>query len=292
MFFLKKLKLQFKLNSKFSKTLMALSLIIFSSTYSTSALARDPIYVQIGRDYKNFYADGYNYLYLAGSWGLGATMALSPLDQMVADAYAKVPAEANRARFSAVSKVFGDKWFTLVYVALSLADPDDPAISDTLMYYPAEWGRRNLRAILLGLPLLYAGQFMLGGARPIDNSKHSSTWRGPAYTGGCLNSKKFPDHDCHAISVHAFIGALPFITAAEMSDHWALKTVFYIASTFPAWSRVNDNQHYLSQAFMGWALAWRSAAVVNRSRDEETVKVSVAPWGDGENMGLSLDMRF
>lgn len=284
MFLIKKLK--------FTKTLVAFSLILSSTFYSIPTFAAEPIYVQIGRDYKNFYTDGYNYLYLFGSWGLGTSMALSPLDQMVADAYAKVPYEANRARFSAISKVFGDKWFALLYIALSLADPDDPAISGTFMYYPAEWGRRNMRAILLGLPLLYAGQFMLGGARPDDRSKHKSYWRGPAYTGGCFNSKKYKDHDCHAISGHAFMGALPFITAAEMSEHWALKTVFYIASTFPAWSRVNDHKHYLSQAFMGWALAWRSAAVVNSSREEEKLKLTISPWGDGENMGLSLDLRF
>ncbi len=267
-------------------------LLAFMLIFSTSAIASEAIYMQILRDYKNFYTDGWNYAYLAGSWGIGTAMALSPLDQMVADAYARLPEDPHRDRFAKVSKFFGDKWFALVYVGLSLANPDDPRISNSIMAYPAEWGRRNARAVLLGLPLLYGGQFMLGGARPNDGSPHSSKWRGPAYTGACLNKKKFSSHDCHAISGHAFMGALPFLTAAEMSDHWALKTVFYVSSTFTAWSRINDGAHYLSQAFMGWALAWRVTTIVNRSREEEKGKLQIAPWSDGENIGLSLHLSF
>ncbi len=59
--------------------------------------------------------------------------------------------------------------------------------------------------------------------------------------------------------------SIPFLSAAKMTDNIWLKGGLYVASNFPALSRVNDDAHYFSQAFRGWWLAYVAESAVDRS---------------------------
>ena len=62
------------------------------------------------------------------------------------------------------------------------------------------------------------------------------------------------------------------ITAAKMSDTAWLKAGFYGLSVLTAWSRVNDDKHYLSQAALGWWMAYLACSAV------ETTNMAPKPF--------------
>ena len=53
--------------------------------------------------------------------------------------------------------------------------------------------------------------------------------------------------------------------AAKMADDPVLKIAFYTLSAMPAWARINDRRHYLSQAMLGWWFAYLAADVADRT---------------------------
>jgi len=109
-----------------------------------------------------------------------------------------------------------------------------------------EFTDRTMRGYLVGAPALLILQPLLGAGRP---TMGPSDWH--------------PFRRAHAVSGHAFVGAVPFITAAQMTDRPVVKGVFYSLSTLCAWSRVNDDRHYLSQVVLGWYLAYLSVRAVS-----------------------------
>lgn len=108
---------------------------------------------------------------------------------------------------------------------------------------------RTARGYAVGMPLLLATQITLGGNRPREGSSY---W------------KPFSGED-HTASGHAFIGAIPFITAAHMSDGYLAKGIFYTLSIIPAWSRINDDAHFLSQSVLGWYIAYLSVRAISET---------------------------
>jgi hypothetical protein len=63
------------------------------------------------------------------------------------------------------------------------------------------------------------------------------------------------------------MGAVPFITAAKMTDRAWLKTGLYACSTLTAWSRIDHDMHYLSQACLGWWMAYLASSAVDKTED-------------------------
>ena len=142
------------------------------------------------------------------------------------------------------------------------------------------WGNfacRTTRGYATGTPTLLLFQSLLGAGRP---SKTTSYWR--------------PFRHHNAVSGHAYIGAVPFITAAQMSDNIYVKGLFYSFSTFTAWSRVNDNGHYLSQALLGWYLAYLSVRAVLATEADSPLPrgMTIFPISGIDAVGLGLHYRF
>lgn len=144
-------------------------------------------------------------------------------------------------------------------------------------WLPGEFFDRTARGYAVGTPTLLLLQSGLGGNRPRDGSSY---W------------KPFSGED-HTISGHAFIGAIPFITAAHMVDPLWLKGVFYTLSIVPAWSRVNDSAHYLSQSVLGWYLAYLSVRAVSETEGMKPLPkgLMLFPVADGKNVGLGFVYR-
>ena len=115
-------------------------------------------------------------------------------------------------------------------------------------------------------------QVLTGGSRPGETTA-TSYWK--------------PFDDNNGASGHAFIGAIPFISAAKMSDNIWLKGGLYAASTLPALSRVNDDDHYFSQIFLGWWVAYLAGSAVDRTDDaHRNHRFLVYPVGDGIGAGV------
>ncbi|HEX6927801.1 MAG TPA: phosphatase PAP2 family protein [Gammaproteobacteria bacterium] len=129
----------------------------------------------------------------------------------------------------------------------------------------ATWAERSFRANVLGGPQAWALTYILGSHRP---------------DAGDSNWKPWNDND--GVSGHSFYGAVPFLTAARMSDSTGWRYTFYALSVLPAFSRLNDNQHYASQAVTGWWLAWLATGTVAESAsDGNRIRITplLAPGG-------------
>jgi len=140
-----------------------------------------------------------------------------------------------------------------------------------------EFADRTMRGYLVGTPTLLSLQLALGGDRPNGGS---SQWR--------------PFHRPVGVSGHAFVGAVPFMTAAQMTDRPIVKGLFYTLSTFCAWSRVNDDQHYLSQAVLGWYLAYLSVRAVSQTESRSPLPrgLTIFPVSEVGLVGAGAYYRY
>ena len=137
-----------------------------------------------------------------------------------------------------------------------------------------EWGERSLRTLLVGGPPMLGLQYALGASRP-DETKEKSEWQ--------------PFQDNNGVSGHAFMGAIPFLSAAKMTEDSYLKAAFYTASALPGLSRITDDDHYPSQVLLGWGIAYlASSAVDNTFELPENVEVFPILLSDGIGIGVEI----
>lgn len=92
-------------------------------------------------------------------------------------------------------------------------------------------------------------------------------------------------------SGHAFVSAIPFITAAKMTDNPWEKTFWYAGSTLGGLSRINDNAHYTSQVGLGWTLAFVAASAVDQT-DTGKKGWSVISKSTGPDSGVAIQYRW
>ena len=182
--------------------------------------------------------------------------------------------------FSKVSKVFGEgKYFIPVMVTSALSyrfAQEKWGLADCTL---GDFTDRTMRGYLVGAPALLSMQLILGGDRPAGEK--GSHWR--------------PFRKDHGVSGHAFMGAVPFITAAQMTDRPLAKGVFYTLSTFCAWSRVNDDAHYLSQALLGWYLAYLSVRAVSQTEQGRLSLprgLTIFPVTENQSIGAGLFYQY
>jgi hypothetical protein len=119
-------------------------------------------------------------------------------------------------------------------------------------------------------------QATLGASRP-GETDHESRWK--------------PFDDTNAVSGHAFVGAVPFITAAKMTENPFVKGSLYFCSTLTAWSRVNDDRHYLSQACLGWWMAYLACDAVQATESSNDERLTLVPVNSPEMVGIGMVFR-
>lgn len=217
------------------------------------AAALGEFVVEASCDYRRFYSR--RGLVLQGcGLGMAAILANTPLDEGFQDWHDTAVKGRTSDDLAVAVKWLGEGRIAIpVCVGAALlslsALPDDEPIGVV-----GQWGIRSLRGFAVGSPSLLAIQYLYcpNASRPEDGL--GSRWR------------PFNDpYGSAAASGHSFIGAVPLLTAARMTDNGFLKTGFYALSTLPAWSRVNDRMHYLSQALLGWWLAWLAVEAVHET---------------------------
>jgi hypothetical protein len=114
----------------------------------------------------------------------------------------------------------------------------------------SEWFGRTIRAWATGAPTLLVTQYALGAGRPYE---YASAWHPMRYD--------------NSASGHAFMGSIPFLTAAEMVDNPLLKGAFVFGSLLTPWCRIQDDAHYLSEVILGYWIAWRAEETVTKTQN-------------------------
>jgi hypothetical protein len=228
---------------------------------------------RVYRDHEHFYSR--ESLSLLGvGLGVAAILANSQADRDISDAYQEEIRGGSTDEVARIFKQVGDGTKTF------------PVFAGAVLYGTlagrvhgaedvGEWGWRCMRTFVVGgLPLLLI-QRVTGADRP-GMSNHDSRW--------------VPFRAEKGASGHAFMGAIPFITAAKMTDEPLLRAGFYLGSTLTGLSRLNDNDHYFSQIMLGWLVAYVAASAVDETEFEvRSYQIIALPMADG--MGLGIEFR-
>lgn len=218
--------------------------------------------VEIGKtDFRNFYLGPPNLVRLGIGIAGNALFANTNMDRYVRDRYRENLRSSGTDDAARIAGVPG-KVLVAVPVYIGVYGAGVLLPNPTMEI----WAQRSFRATAVGMPALLFLQAGIGSDRPTDDD---SGWR--------------PFQGSHGVSGHAFLGGIPFITAAKMSENPYLMGVLYGLSGFPGLSRINDDAHYFSQAALGWVLAYLSCDVVlktDRGREGNT-DIAFVPAGDG-----------
>jgi len=209
-------------------------------------------------------------------FGGGALMANTSIDEDLQNRYQDNFRDSGTDDFAAIVKTFGEGEI-LIPLSVGVAAAGYLLPSRGTISHLGRWGQLTARAYLVGSPALFLMQRLTGASRP-GETENGSRWH--------------PFEDDNGVSGHAFVGAVPFLTMAHMSrERASLKYLFYTLSTLSAWSRINDNKHYPSQAILGWYMAWEATdAVLDYDRTETTIAVS--PWIIPDVEGIHVRIRW
>jgi hypothetical protein len=230
---------------------------------------------KVWNDYRNFY-DCNGLVCLSAAFGAGALMANTGFDQTMQNAWQTGVEPTGLGTFFSGCKDMGEGRYALpifgAAAATGLVFEGNP-FGDVV----GEWGSRSLRMFVVGAPPLYVLQMATGGGRPSDGN--GSDWQ------------FFNDNN--GVSGHAFIGAIPFLAAADMVESPLLKGTLYVCSTFVGFSRMTDNAHYPSQIFLGWYLAWASSRAVSMTETHFAgMEVRVVPLPMADLGGIAVEGRW
>ncbi len=223
-------------------------------------------------DIRNFYLDRENLTRLGIGVAGAAVFANTGMDRYIRNKYQD---DLRSHRTDEATKIFNISGTALVLVTVPVYIGTYGAGMLLHNRTMEEWARKSLRATVVGGPALMFLATATGGDRPTEGNSH---WK--------------PFHNFHGVSGHAYIGAVPFITAAKMSENLYQKALLYGLSTFTGLSRINDDKHYFSQVALGWYLAYLSCAVVEKGTDrqEGRVHVQLAPVPKG--LAVTVQKRF
>ena len=217
-------------------------------------------------DYKNFYTLN-NIIKLGGAFAIGGTMANTSIDQKIQNWYKDNIKSNSTDNFAKIAKSMGDGTY-LIPLGL-LASSYYYLEKDS---YITNWGLKVSRSYLVGAPFMLTTQFLTGGSRPSDKHTNNSYWR--------------PFKDNNGVSGHAFMGTVPFVVIAKMSNNYFIKIPAYLASFLTAWSRVNDNAHYTSQVLLGWYIGYLSVESVFDSDKNYTKGFKISSSISSDNTPL------
>jgi hypothetical protein len=233
-------------------------------------------------DEGKLWVDAENYLSwttardMAIALGIDAVLANTPLDQHFQNWFQKDVRSSATDHFSN-SIAFLGKGQYMIPAALGLTAAGTLIGDNWLGNTTGDFGNETCRAYLIGAPALLLFQYGLGASRPSDgDTVHGSYWR--------------PLADHVGASGDAFIGSVPFITAANMTDNNYLKVALYLASLMVPFERVDLNQHYLSQAILGWSLGYMAATAVGKTERDDRA-VIFGPVVTPDLVGVGIDIR-
>ncbi len=224
-------------------------------------------------DYRNMYCSE-NVLCLGLAVVIAAPIANTNADQRIRDWYQKHARSRTADDISDAGRQLGDHWVVLPFmIGASLGGrlvPDEWR-GDVF----SEWGDRSLRALMVGAPAVGLLQIGLGSSRPGETG---SRWR--------------PFHDNNGVAGHGFVGAVPFLAAASMTDCQPLRWLLVAGSFWTTWSRVHDDSHYTSQAFLGWTIAFLATQAVSQTQFDASNRVSFQACDIPNGVGVGVMFKY
>lgn len=221
------------------------------------------------QDYRNFYS-WENMGMTAGVIGVAATLANSDADDEVHKLWQEDVRNSGWDDFSSAVRDTGEGKYV---IAASFAAAGVGALTShtAVGHTVGEWGQRSTRGLLVGAPALLIMQRATGGSRPGETTAESD-W--------------VPMADSNGASGHAFMGAVPFLSAAQMTDNkWAAASLYACAGCAGV-SRINDDVHYASQVLLGWWLAYTACSSVDETEDDSELRMVPVPTGSGLGLGV------
>lgn len=223
-------------------------------------------------DYENMFFTR-NVLYLGGAIGISAILANTNGDESIREFYLNDIHQDNLDGFEEVSYQFGAHWTVLPVLggAAVVGAIFDESPAGLILY---SWGERSLRGFIVGAPLMWLLQEGIGSSRPNENPDQGSNWN--------------PFNDNNGASGHAFVGAIPFLTAASMSENLLLKGAFFLVSFLSGWGRIYVDRHYFSQVFLGWSVGFLSVLGVSQTESKIMQLVPVVVQ-NGYGVGVSAN---
>lgn len=233
---------------------------------------------RIFTDYSNLYQKN-NFANYGLAMFAGGIMANTDLDREMQNWFSISLGKNMHSGFTAFQKAFGEggivvpitvvSAITYRFVQEKFGSTEQPCLF-------LELTDRTMRGYLVGFPALLTLQSVTGGSRPNE---------GPSYWN--------PFKDNNGVSGHAFIGAVPFITAAQMTNRWYLKGLFYTLSVFAGYSRLTDGAHYFSQVTLGWYLAYLSVRSVSATEGTKLPRgLTLFPVTENRAVGIGLHYRY
>ena len=225
-------------------------------------------------DHQNYYTRS-DLKFAAMGLGIAATFAHTDVDEQFRHWWQTDVRSNAWDDFSHFSKPLGDGYISIAIVGTGALVG---TLADQTHWGRAtgEWGRRSLRAFAVGAPPLLLVQAATGAGRPGETTAESD-W--------------VPFHDTNGASGHAFMGAIPFLVAADMTESRFWSGLWYTGSIMCAVSRVNDDDHYLSQVILGWCLAEIAAEAVNLTQAKEGAMEVVPLVGGSGTVGVGVQFR-
>jgi hypothetical protein len=211
---------------------------------------------------------------LALGIGLAAPLADTHADIAVRDWYQSKVRSSAANRAADVLTYAGQLWVVVpvgVETAALLGEADTDDRTDGGL---CEWSNRCLRGIAVGYPPTVALFAVLGSSRP---DRHDSRWH--------------PFADVHGVSGHTFLGAVPFLTAAAMTDDELLKGSLFLGSFLTGWARLNNDRHYLSQVALGWWMACLAVTNVDETQWQRRAW-SLAPTWVADGPGVAVQFQY
>lgn len=147
----------------------------------------------------------------------------------------------------------------------------DDAAAGSLLDSTARWGRRSMRALLLGLP-----QHAVFMASDSDPEAALRLWRGDPGPAG-----------------QAFLAGVPLLTAARLAENGLIRVGLFALSALPGMARIDGNGRQLSHAVIGWGLSFLSTGTVARDDPVRELPFEIVPvlLPDG-GAGIRLERRW
>ena len=76
-----------------------------------------------------------------------------------------------------------------------------------------------------------------------------------------------------------------------MTENRWLKAGFYSGSLLGPLSRINDDDHYPSQAALGWLMAYVAASAIDRT-EQAGHSVQFAPYATSNGLGGMFELQY
>jgi len=226
---------------------------------------------RLWRDFVHMYT-GENLCYLGLAVGVSAPVAYSYADRRINDWYQNNIRSYRTEEWARAGYALGQHVNTIpIYLGVMAAGAYwQDTEAGNLAY---TWSNRTIRALAVGGPAVGILQYGLGAGRPTEGD---SRWH--------------PFRDNNSVCGHGYVGAIPFLAAASVTDSPVLKAVFFAGSFWTSWARLDTQDHFTSQIILGWSIAFLSVRSVVQTDRERWI--DIVPIEEERGFGMGVQIRY